>query len=866
MAGTAERKQSTDVSGREVDLSRGRLKLLPNDLLQEPHIHHLNLDRNRLKNVTGLSTLSNLKTLILSKNELTDFPPEIVSLQKLEKLHLNQNKIQQLSEGLFPKLPLLKHLKLNNNRLTDVPADLSCCKELQYLNLSHNIIKNIPETITQLARLEEFYIENNKVCELPSGLFHGGSLRKFSVRANPLREPPDEVCAGGLQQIRSYFKQLQSSECQEDKRIKTMFLGASMAGKSTLCKSLNKGKLVTIAEKDRTIGIEINEFQIEDFSFLCWDFAGHLEYYLTHHVFLTPQALVILVIDLHRYEIDDKDSFKDLVSFWINNVFMRVPDSIVLPIGSHVDLCDKDEVQRKKKDIEEKIKEMLTEREENLNQRLEKLKKKSQCELYSDQVNKLYDLTKYTLKVLDLIPVDCTRYDTIIKAWLQILESVRNKDIFPNAIRKLPVIYKTVEKAITQLIETQEVPVHGTVALDELLRMEKLRNIDSEQLRYILSYLHRIGLIVWYQDIQTLERTVFLKPSFLITLFKMIVRHDLLQQLINIPTKTLKKESAIKPDQQKWIIDFQTKATLHHKALMILVKDQLRQSCIEDLHEIAEDMIGDEEEKGKLFQILEYFDICLSSKPQALNPDAREFRPGYQWSPSDNRPALTYLFPSYLTDAKVVSKQWKEDSEEDLHIRAFFLPEIPQGFFHRVTIKLCNCIYSHWVGKERCLVVCNGRKLLLKEHNEEANSYIEFCCKGNGEDDIVMRWCLIMMAVERVKKVMEEWPGLHCSLKTPCRNTSCDHYFDWPDLDEKNEDIEQTLEEKIKSCEKCGGDFQTELLFCTSRRSQGRNGTTEASKSCVTQQNIHNTYNVTGNFVSGSCTMNIEEQEFHPAC
>ncbi|GCC19710.1 malignant fibrous histiocytoma-amplified sequence 1 [Chiloscyllium punctatum] len=865
MAGRAEQNQTAEqTQDRDVDLSMKRLKVLPLEILQNPQIDHLNLDRNRLKNITDISKLRNLKTLILSKNELVDFPSEIGSLRYLEKLHLNQNKISQIPAEIFSYLPLLKQLKLNNNRLNDLPEDLTCCTELQYLNLSHNLIKKLPKALANLGKLEEFYIENNKLCELPPVLFESCSLRRFSARANPLREPPDEVCAGGLQHIRSYFKQLQNNESLNDKRVKTMFLGASMAGKSTLCKSLTKRELVTIAEKDRTIGIEISEFQMEDFSFLCWDFAGQLEYYLTHHVFITPQALVVLVIDLHRYKMDDKDSFKELVGFWINNILMRVPDSIVLPIGSHMDLCEKDEVQMKKKDIEEKIKEILIERYENLNQRLAKLNKKSQCELYRDQVNKLDDLVKYNLKVLDLIPVDCTQYDTIINAWMQILESVRNKDIFPNAIRTLPVTYKKVEKVITELIETEKVPFHGTVALDELQKMLNLHNIDSEQLEYILSYLHRIGLILWFQDLQALEDTIFLKPSFLITLFKMIVRHDLLNQLNNIPARTLKKESAIKPDQQKWISDFQTKATLHLKAIIVLVKHQLRLNGNKDLHEITEELIGDENEKGKLFQILEYFDICLSSKPQALNPDALEFRPGSQWLPPDNAPPLTYLFPSYLTDAKVVSNKWNEDSDKDLHVRAFFLPEIPQGFFHRVTIKLCNFIYSHWVGKERCLVICNGRKLLLKEHNEEANSYIEFRCKEKGEEnDFEGRWCLIMMAIQKVKKVLEDWPGLHYSLKTPCRNPSCRHYFDWPDLDEKDRDIEQFWEEKIKTCENCGEDFPANLLFCTGQSSQGSNGTSKAADSFVNQQTIQNTYNVTGNYVSGSCSVNINEQEFH---
>ena len=78
-----------------------------------------------------------------------------------------------------------------------------------------------------------------------------------------------------------------------------MFLGASLAGKSTICKSLKQRQAKLVPKEERTVGIEISEFRIEDFTFLFWDFAGQLEYYMTHHVFITPQALVILVINLH---------------------------------------------------------------------------------------------------------------------------------------------------------------------------------------------------------------------------------------------------------------------------------------------------------------------------------------------------------------------------------------------------------------------------------------------------------------------------------------------------------------------------------------------------------------------------------------
>uniref|UniRef100_A0A8C3MZ62 Uncharacterized protein n=1 Tax=Geospiza parvula TaxID=87175 RepID=A0A8C3MZ62_GEOPR len=85
----------------------------------------LDLDRNKLRSITGISKLCNLKKLILSKNEFVDFPNEIQSLVCLERLELNQNQIRIIPEGVFSHLPRLKHLRLNNNRLCALPRDLA---------------------------------------------------------------------------------------------------------------------------------------------------------------------------------------------------------------------------------------------------------------------------------------------------------------------------------------------------------------------------------------------------------------------------------------------------------------------------------------------------------------------------------------------------------------------------------------------------------------------------------------------------------------------------------------------------------------------------------------------------------------------
>ncbi|XP_069480153.1 malignant fibrous histiocytoma-amplified sequence 1-like isoform X2 [Ambystoma mexicanum] len=803
---------------RQVDLSLASLKVIPSEVLQDLSIESLKLDRNKIRSVVGISKLLNLKTLILSKNELTDFPVEIKILVHLQKLELSQNKVQTIPEGVFHFLPDLEFLKLSNNRIAHLPKDLASCQSLWYLNLSHNWIRTFPAVVLELSNLEEFFVENNKLRRLPAALFVNLPLKKFKATSNRLCEPPEEVCIGGLKQIRSYFQQLQSSEAEEEKRVKTMFLGASMAGKSTLCRSLSQGRVVSVPREDRTVGIEISKFQIQDFMFLFWDFAGQLEYYLTHHVFITPQALVILVINLHRYQMGDMNTFNDLVGFWINNLSMRVPDSVVLPVGTHTDCCMPEEVEAKKRDIESRIAAMLEQRRTTLNHFIRNMDDSQDSELYSDQLERLKEMANYSLHIVDLVPLDCTSYQEVHRLQDLMLELVKDEDMFPNVVKVLPPVYRTVEAAICHVTQSEELGAHGIMELDHLLseiaQRDNLDKLDKDLLQDILRYLHRIGLIIWYEDIRPLANTVFLKPSFLITMFKMLIRHDLEQQLDHIPINALVREQAFKRDTLKWKIMFQTKAMLRLKAVRVLVKHQLQRLYPGYTADIFEEMVGQRGEDGKLLSLLEHFEICLKVKNAVdLNPAAHEFTPGTKWKATDNSQGNCYLFPIYLQHIQEVAERWAGDHQADLHVRTYCSPEIPEGFFQRLMVKACSFYRTHWVGKLMFLLVSNGRPLLIKENNVMGDSYIEIRGRKPGEKhDFRSAWDFILSIVSIIRKLSDEWPGLHTYLRTPCRTAGCPEEFDWPDMDGTSI-VYDMIKEEVKTCETCCNRFATELLL-----------------------------------------------------
>ncbi|XP_062405369.1 malignant fibrous histiocytoma-amplified sequence 1-like isoform X3 [Sardina pilchardus] len=634
----------------------------------------------------------------------------------------------------------------------------------------------------------------------------------FKATGNPLRKPPEDICIGGLKDIRSYFTMLRASSSPVTvKTIKTMFLGSSMAGKSTLCRSFQSSSPVEVDVADRTVGIEIVEVEKGGVRFLCWDFAGQEEYYITHHVFITPQAFVILAIDLSSYDPSNPQSFEEHVSFWISNIQLRVPDSVVLPVGTHVDQCwDEMDVDRKKEHINSELQRMLTDRTETLQELKKTLQESDDPSLYSDQMNDLSRLTHYKLKVLDLLLVDCTKPEDILKFQDHTLKEVTNKENFPSIERTLPGIYQEVEKEIQDLLREDDIPQHGRVSLSDLLDIYiSQKELDPENIKCILRYFHRIGVIVWYEEIKSLKDDVFLKPSVLITLFKAIIRHDLEKQIKDITMQQLRRMKVLNKHRETWLSDYKDKATLHNVAISILVQKELESLDLDD-PDLVKEIVGNGNRPGSLLCLLQHFEVCLPTKiTSPLNPEAPEFHPNQRWKASNPivyDPDSACMFPSYLQNNDRVFERWGEDKLSDLNIHIYFIPEIPYGFFHRLVIKTCPLYPTNWVGKDQCFFTSGKTQTLVKVKNVEGDQYINIRCRTEEQTDkneIKKSWQMVREIMRKMDQLAQEWPGLVQHVHSPCKEYGCSGYFrwgDWKDWEESSgsgKSDSSTKEEKV---------------------------------------------------------------------
>lgn len=162
---------------RTLDLSKNNLTALGPKLAQLSNLKSLNCDYNRLQagSLAPVSALSGLQTLSAGGNRLgkpvkmenpsQPQPEALPSLPKsLKQLKLDTNHFSSIPPQICnPSLVKLEKLDLSFNLLATLPSGIGCLTALADLNLDSNCIVSLPEEIGKLKKLKALSLRNNQI-------------------------------------------------------------------------------------------------------------------------------------------------------------------------------------------------------------------------------------------------------------------------------------------------------------------------------------------------------------------------------------------------------------------------------------------------------------------------------------------------------------------------------------------------------------------------------------------------------------------------------------------------------------------------------------------------------------------------------
>ncbi|XP_066910752.1 leucine-rich repeat serine/threonine-protein kinase 2-like isoform X2 [Clytia hemisphaerica] len=143
-----------------------------------------------------------IKTLDISHNDLTDidqlvsYPSLLVKelLSNLQTLHLSENALTEFSPHCCEALSGLKVLNLAKNKLVDFPYEILHHKNIETIDLSKNLITTLhSDKVKDTFSLLKLDISHNKLKSFPNWI--GASfprMTKLSFRGNEIREIPDK--------------------------------------------------------------------------------------------------------------------------------------------------------------------------------------------------------------------------------------------------------------------------------------------------------------------------------------------------------------------------------------------------------------------------------------------------------------------------------------------------------------------------------------------------------------------------------------------------------------------------------------------------------------------------------------------------
>nr|XP_044611146.1 leucine-rich repeats and immunoglobulin-like domains protein 1 isoform X2 [Equus asinus] len=159
-------------------LSKNRITQLPVKAFKLPRLTQLDLNRNRIRLIEGLTFqgLDSLEVLKLQRNNISKLTDGAFwGLSKMHVLHLEYNSLVEVNSGSLYGLTALHQLHLSNNSISRINRDgWSFCQKLHELILSFNNLTRLDEeSLADLSSLSILRLSHNSISHIAEGAFKG---------------------------------------------------------------------------------------------------------------------------------------------------------------------------------------------------------------------------------------------------------------------------------------------------------------------------------------------------------------------------------------------------------------------------------------------------------------------------------------------------------------------------------------------------------------------------------------------------------------------------------------------------------------------------------------------------------------------
>uniref|UniRef100_A0A2K6MSF2 Leucine rich repeats and immunoglobulin like domains 1 n=1 Tax=Rhinopithecus bieti TaxID=61621 RepID=A0A2K6MSF2_RHIBE len=173
-------------------LSKNRITQLPVRAFKLPRLTQLDLNRNRIRLIEGLTFqgLNSLEVLKLQRNNISKLTDGAFwGLSKMHVLHLEYNSLVEVNSGSLYGLTALHQLHLSNNSIARIHRKgWSFCQKLHELILSFNNLTRLDEeSLAELSSLSVLRLSHNSISHIAEGAFKGlRSLRVLDLDHNEI--------------------------------------------------------------------------------------------------------------------------------------------------------------------------------------------------------------------------------------------------------------------------------------------------------------------------------------------------------------------------------------------------------------------------------------------------------------------------------------------------------------------------------------------------------------------------------------------------------------------------------------------------------------------------------------------------------